>query len=129
MSRNRTICSIRVDALFARDELPLGRHDQGDDAKTGSAERDHIIVARQHFERHARVAVGGVPVIAEAALLDHVEQGVVVETLRRRGGRLSERRLAILAIDGSDFVRIRLVRRTDKVDETLEIARAACRSA
>ena len=85
-------------ALVASDEAAFDADDQRHDSEPRRAGGDDAGIARDVLERHTRHGVRSFPVVAEAGLLHHRQQPLVVEL---PGGRLRdgrERRLAVRAV-------------------------------
>src|SRR5882724_11427255 len=59
-------------ALLARDEMPFGPRNQSHYPEAGCAHRHEVFIAGQNFDGHAGVGMRGLPIISEAAFLNHV---------------------------------------------------------
>ena len=70
------------DSLLTRNESAVGSDNKRSDAKTAGTGGDNTVVARNAFAGHARVGVGGLPVIAEGRFLHHGQQFFVAERAR-----------------------------------------------
>ena len=74
-----------LNALRARDELPLDAGNQRHDAEARRSERHEVVVAGRDLDRHAGIGMRAVPVVAEARLLHHRQQ-LLVRHLDCRSG-------------------------------------------
>ena len=99
----------------------LRGHELRHDAEARRAHGHQVRVARQNLDGHARLRIRRFPVVAEATLLDHVEQLVVVQRPGRAAGGVGRRRFVVVYVDRADLV-VRLlvlsVRRNPRAGRT-----------